>query len=157
MPTCNTEQCTKAAQIVQADLRPLGIALDVRELSEAALFEKVSDPTEPWDIAPAGWFADYADPSNFISTLFDSRDPEGANFGHFDDSAWDRRMRAAAALGGNARLRAYGRLDAELARGPAPIAPFSNTTARDLFSARIGCQTYQPLYGIDLATLCVRH
>jgi hypothetical protein len=32
----------------------------------------------------------------------------------------------------------------------------ANTTARDLFSARIGCQTYQPLYGVDLAALCVR-
>ena len=32
----------------------------------------------------------------------------------------------------------------------------TDTTASDLFSARIGCQTYQPLYGIDLATLCVR-
>jgi len=66
-------------------------------------------------------------------------------------------MRAAATLGGDPRLRAYGRLDAEIARDSAPIAPFSNPTAHDLFSARIGCQAYQPLYGIDLATLCVRH
>jgi hypothetical protein len=27
---------------------------------------------------------------------------------------------------------------------------------RDLFSARIGCQHYQPLSGIDLATLCIK-
>jgi hypothetical protein len=27
----------------------------------------------------------------------------------------------------------------------------------DFFSARIGCQLYQPVYGIDLAALCVRH
>jgi hypothetical protein len=26
---------------------------------------------------------------------------------------------------------------------------------RDLFSARIGCQIYQPVYGIDLAALCL--
>ncbi|HVN12326.1 MAG TPA: hypothetical protein VMT69_09540 [Kineosporiaceae bacterium] len=25
-----------------------------------------------------------------------------------------------------------------------------------LFSARIGCQLYQPMYGIDLAALCLR-
>jgi YVTN family beta-propeller protein len=156
MLTCNTEQCTKAAQIVQADLRPLGIALDVRQMSITAMFAKLGDPAEPWDIATSYWTTDYADPSDFVSTLFESRDPKGANFGHFRDPAWDRRMRVAAALGGNARLRAYGRLDAEIARGPAPIAPFSNTTSSDLFSSRIGCQTYQPLYGIDLTTLCVR-
>ena len=91
MFTCNVEQCTKAAQIVQTDLRPLGITLDVRELSEAALFEKLHDPAEPWDIAPVGWFADYADPSNFVSALFDSRDPEGANWGRYHAPAWDRR------------------------------------------------------------------
>ena len=28
--------------------------------------------------------------------------------------------------------------------------------ARDLFSARMGCQIYQPQYGMDLAALCVR-
>jgi YVTN family beta-propeller protein len=156
MLTCNTEQCTKAAQIVQANLRPLGIALDVRQFSITIMFQKLRDPAEPWDISISVWVANYADPSDFVSTLFDSRDPKETNNGRFHDPAWDRRMRAAAALGGNARLRAYGRLDAQIARGPAPIAPFANTIARDLFSARISCQTYQPLYGIDLTTLCVR-
>jgi ABC-type oligopeptide transport system substrate-binding subunit len=116
----------------------------------------VNTASKARDIWTSAWFADYADPSNFISTLFDSGDPEQANFGRFHDPGWDRRMRAAAALGGSARLRAYGRLDAAIARGSAPIAPYSNVTASELFSRRIGCQTYQPLYGIDLATLCVR-
>jgi hypothetical protein len=29
-------------------------------------------------------------------------------------------------------------------------------TAHDFFSTRIGGQTYQPLYGMDLAALCRR-
>jgi hypothetical protein len=33
---------------------------------------------------------------------------------------------------------------------------FANETARDFFSARVGCQIYQPVYGIDLAALCIR-
>jgi hypothetical protein len=28
---------------------------------------------------------------------------------------------------------------------------------RALLSARIGCQIYQPISGIDLAALCIRH
>jgi hypothetical protein len=28
--------------------------------------------------------------------------------------------------------------------------------SRDFFSARSGCQVYQPVYGIDLAALCLR-
>jgi YVTN family beta-propeller protein len=156
MLTCNVEQCTKAAQVVQADLRPLGIFLEVHQLSISAMFDKLANPAEHWDIATAGWLADFADPSDFVNALFDSRNQGAGNYGHFDDPAWDRRLRAAAALTGNARLRAYGRLDAEITRGPAPIAPFSNSIASGLFSTRVGCQTYQPLFGIDLATLCVR-
>ena len=28
--------------------------------------------------------------------------------------------------------------------------------SHDFFSARMGCQVYQPVYGIDLAALCIR-
>ena len=27
----------------------------------------------------------------------------------------------------------------------------------DFFSARMGCQVYQPVYGIDIAALCIKH
>ena len=51
--------------------------------------------------------------------------------------------------------RAYGRLDEELAgddrRGRLGIGTF-----RDFFSARVGCQVYQPIYGMDLGRLCLR-
>ena len=38
----------------------------------------------------------------------------------------------------------------------APFAPSSSQTATDFFSARMGCQVEDPVYGIDLAALCVR-
>jgi len=28
--------------------------------------------------------------------------------------------------------------------------------SRDFFSARIGCQTYSPAFGMDLAQLCIK-
>jgi hypothetical protein len=33
---------------------------------------------------------------------------------------------------------------------------YASATSRDFFSARMGCQTFQPVYGIDLAALCTR-
>jgi hypothetical protein len=36
------------------------------------------------------------------------------------------------------------------------VAPFATDASRDFFSARIGCQVYQPVYGMDLAALCLR-
>jgi hypothetical protein len=57
---------------------------------------------------------------------------------------------------GPARDTAYATLDADLARNAAPMAALGVWPYRDLFSPRIGCQKYQPLYGIDLAALCVK-
>ena len=78
------------------------------------------------------------------------------NFARFDDPAFGRRLAAAAELSGPSRYIAYGRLDLDLTRGPAPMAAFGNESAHDFFSARIGCQVYNPIYGMDLAALCIR-
>ena len=43
-----------------------------------------------------------------------------------------------------------------MVRDGAPWAVFGNETSHDFFSARIGCQVYQPVYGIDLGALCIR-
>ena len=45
-------------------------------------------------------------------------------------------------------------MEADLVRNGAPWAAFANSVRYDLFSARVGCQVYQPVYGMDLATLC---
>jgi hypothetical protein len=38
----------------------------------------------------------------------------------------------------------------------APWAAWSNQTNYDFFSSRIGCQLWEPSYGMDLAQLCIR-
>ena len=47
-------------------------------------------------------------------------------------------------------------IDIDLATRVAPVVAFADVTARDFFSARIGCHTYQPFYGMDLGALCIR-
>jgi len=59
-------------------------------------------------------------------------------------------------LSGPSRYRAYRQLQLELERDLVPAAAFATDASRDFFSARIGCQLYQPVYGIDLAALCLR-
>ena len=61
-----------------------------------------------------------------------------------------------ASLFGRRRYLAYGGLDLALARDAAPWAAFGNPARQDFFSARIGCQVYQPLYEMDFAALCLR-
>ena len=36
------------------------------------------------------------------------------------------------------------------------MVPLPSATNDYLFSARMGCQTIHPIYGIDLAALCMR-
>ena len=37
-----------------------------------------------------------------------------------------------------------------------PRIDFANAIQQDFFSARIGCQLYQPMVGMDLGALCIR-
>ncbi|MGZ4201805.1 MAG: ABC transporter substrate-binding protein [Thermoleophilaceae bacterium] len=154
--TCNLTQCVEAAQILAANLRPLGIAVTIHQFPIVKLFAKLTTPGEPWDIGASAYIADYGDPSSFVSVLFDPGYPGGSDIGSFSEPVWTRRIHTAAGLAGPARLAAYGRIDTAIARTAAPIAAFADTVDNELFSARMGCQSYQPLYGMDLAALCVR-
>jgi hypothetical protein len=67
----------------------------------------------------------------------------------------ERKLARAARLSGLKRYLTYGKLDLDLARDAAPLAAYGNATSDDLFSARIGCQTYG-FYDMDIAALCLR-
>ena len=145
------------AQIVQSDLAKIGIDVDIQALSVTDKFKR--EFRGDWDLAPTGWTPDFDDPSDVLNALLRGSHLPPAltvNFAHFDDPAYNRRLDAAARLIGPARYTAYAKLDADLAGNAAPMAAFGVWPNRDLFSARIGCQNYQPLYGIDLAALCVK-
>jgi hypothetical protein len=49
----------------------------------------------------------------------------------------------------------YARLGADLARNAAPLVALGKLFRPELFSARMGCQTYG-VYGVDLAALCIK-
>ncbi len=74
----------------------------------------------------------------------------------FGDATFDRRIAAASRLGGDARLQAYAELDRDLAEKAAPQATFASEEVSYFLSARMGCQVLHPIYGLDLASLCIR-
>jgi YVTN family beta-propeller protein len=151
--TCDLPGCSRHGQILRSNLSAIGIDLEVREFSIPEHFERLRRPDEPFDIAYMNWFFDYADPFSYINLQFAD---EGLSFGFFEDRHWQRRMDAVARLSGNTRIRAYAKLDRELAAEAAPAAPFATGTTTYLLSARMGCQVLHPIYGLDLAALCVR-
>jgi YVTN family beta-propeller protein len=142
------------AEIVKSNLEAIGMDVDIRTFTSFDVFQP---PNEPWDIALISWYADRPDPIDYLQH-FDSRliQPEGPNLGRFSDPDYDRRLDAANRLTGAERYIAFGRLDAHVIRTGAPVAAFSNEAQHSFFSDRVGCQIHNPVWGIDLAALCIR-
>lgn len=149
--TCNISPCDQQAQIIKTNLANIGIRVEVKAFTDATLYTKTATPGEPFDLAYASWLPDYLDPGAVLNVLLEG----GVIIPTFDDPAYRARLAAAARRTGAERYLTYARLDADLTRNAAPFVAFGNASSHDLFSARIGCQTYG-VYGMDLAALCIR-
>ena len=142
----------EAAQVIATELAAIGLDVHVHCMPGDEMWARILRRNEPWDMVIDGWSADYNDPGDFLDNL---ESDGGFNVSHFQNAAVSRELRAASRLSGVRRAQAYARIDQRLVRVAAPWIAFANENAHDFFSARMGCQLYQPVYGIDLAALCV--
>jgi hypothetical protein len=78
------------------------------------------------------------------------------NVAYFNDPKYNAKMTAASRLAGSARYSAYGNLDVDIMKNAAPWAPRNNFNNRILLSKRVGCFTYNAIYGTDLAAACIK-
>jgi peptide/nickel transport system substrate-binding protein len=157
--TCNSQPCPDRAAIIQQELKPIGINVQIKEFDRGVQFTKEGTKGEPFDIADEGWIADYYDAYDFLNVLLDgSNIPEtgGNNFSFFNDPSFNKRMQDANQLTGEERDKTYGQIATDLAKGPAPWASRSTGTNIDFFGSRIGCQVNQGSYGFALNTFCIR-
>jgi hypothetical protein len=92
------------------------------------------------------------DPADFLGNALLGR----SYVPSFVDLAYRRKVAAAERLSGPRRYLAFGKLDANVVRKDAPWAAYLNVVFNDFFSARMGCQVFQPVYDMDLAALCIR-
>ena len=157
MYTPNLSPWREEAQIVRRNLAPLGIDVQVKEFPIANYFTRVTRQDEPFDLAVGGYGSGTPDPVLFLAFLFDVPSYVPTNISHFHEATVSRKLEALAKLSGAKRYRAAGRLALELQRDLVPAAAFATTASRDFFSARVGCQVYHPLWGMDLAALCLRN
>ena len=138
-------------QIIKTDLAAIGIRVEVKAFPSATLFARIAMRGEPFDLAWDGWLPDYLDPAAMLNSLLE----DSTVLPTFEDATYRARLVAASRLTGAERYLTYARLDADLARNAAPLVALGELSGPDLFSARIGCQTYG-VYGIDLAALCIK-
>ena len=128
--TCSEVFCVGPAQIVQQNLKKIGISVRIRTFPTAVQFEKMATRGEPFDIGRIWLGAGYSDPAQFVS-IFDGRYvgghfPATVNFSRFDSPMYNALLDRAGKLKGPARYRAYGDLDVQLARDAAPAIPYAN-------------------------------
>jgi len=153
--TCNTPTCAATAAITRRNLAEIGLDVTVNQFPRDIQLQKQSQPGEPYDIAFERWIADYPDPANFIDGLL--QPGALANFSHFSDAKYVRRIDAASRLVGPARVQTYGSLDLELASRAAPLAALLYDNNRFFVSKRIGCVVYNSAtFELNLAALCPR-
>jgi ABC-type transport system substrate-binding protein len=143
------------AQIVKADLRRIGIDVQIDQFPLSGYFDHIGTPGAPFDLAVVGWYFGNTDPAVSLGVLAGTL--QDGNFSYFEDPRFKREFHADNELSGPQRYRAFAQLELKLERDYAPAAAFTVDASRDFFSARMGCQLYQPVYGMDLASLCVRN
>ncbi len=148
------------AQVIKLNLAAIGIDVNVKSLTFAALINTVGHTNEAYDMVLIGWGADYADPQDFINITLSAKNitpSNNINLAQFDDPKFQARMAAAAKLAGAGRTAAYAKLDADIMRVAAPWAPVANRVARELVSSRVGCYVAQSVFPqLDLAAVCLK-
>jgi ABC-type oligopeptide transport system substrate-binding subunit len=149
-----------STQVIQANLKRIGISVEPKIFTFAVLIEKTGTRGEPFDMFLIGWFADYPDPYDFINVLLHGRtisEKNNINTAYWNDPVYNRKMDAAARLTGDARYRAYGSLDVDITRNASPFVVVMNTTSREFVSSRVGCYQYQPAWGLmNLTLTCLK-
>ncbi len=151
--TCNAAQCVGTANVIRDNLAQIGIDVVIHSFPRFQQIAKEMTAGEPYDLFWEGWGADYPDASTFFDTVIKTGTPN--NFAHYTSATTDARSTRPTRRRSPHATALWAALDRDLAAGDAPIAPALNGTARDLFSARMGCQVFNPVFGMDLARLCV--
>ena len=106
MYTTNDQLGINTGQLVQANLKAIGLDVEVKPFTFAVLIDKAGTRGDPVDITSIGWFADYPDPYDFINILLYGRTiaaKNNVNLSYFDQPAYQRQMDTAARLAGDCR------------------------------------------------------
>ena len=148
----NNPQAVAQAQVLDFNLRQIGIDLQAKYYDTDEVNRRIAIPGEPYDLHLYAWGADYTDPAGFLVPLLD---PEGVGGLHLEDPLLARKLDAANRLRGDARLAALTELEVELMRDKPPLAAFGHSAQRVLLSRSVGCVVFHPVYfGPNLTTVC---
>jgi peptide/nickel transport system substrate-binding protein len=154
----NRSPSPQVCQLVQSNLRAIGLNIDVRLHRSCVPPCGPSRRGETFDLSLERHHMGYFDPSNFTQ-LIDGRTiraTDNTNVSYFNSPAYNRKIARAARLSGPPRYRAFSALGHDLMRNAAPIAVYGVPNERHYVSARTSCYHHHPVYGWDLPAICLR-
>jgi ABC-type transport system substrate-binding protein len=156
---CGSQSCVDRALVVAQALRKIGLRVYVKTSPGGSQLTLAAVRGTKFDITDVITRPDYGDPYALVDKLLDSRSIRSVgntNLAYFASPKLNHEIDAAQQLTGVARDRAYGRLGLEVEQTSAPLAAYAVLNARVFLSQRVDCVRYQPVYGLDLAGLCLR-
>jgi peptide/nickel transport system substrate-binding protein/oligopeptide transport system substrate-binding protein len=146
--TASGDRYLKVAQGVQADLKAVGIAAQLKPAEMGQYLEAIHAPdTTP--IFYAGWYPDFPDPGNFLEPLFHSRNISSeysTNSSFLSAPEVDRLLDQGASMpAGEERLEVYRKAQAAIME-EAPWAPLYVEIESRLRQPTVGGLTIHPVW-----------
>ena len=137
------------------NLEKIGLKVDVKTFPPPAYFDQIDKSWAPPSTSrPSTGRSDYIDPYQYTNPLIDGRHHGGRSLSRFDSPRYNRLLRRAARLRGQARYQAYADPDLRLSRDAAPFLIIGYWSEPTFVSNRVGCLDLRPYP--DLAALCLK-
>jgi peptide/nickel transport system substrate-binding protein len=138
------------AQVFQYNLQQAGFKVQLEPIaSRSQYFDTIGTRGADFDVASAGWCADYNDPFDWFNVLLDGKliqEKNNVNLAYFNNASLNKKLDAASKLQGDARYAAYQKLDVDVTKNYAPWATVFILNSRFLVSARASNVIYSPYF-----------
>ena len=147
----NVDPFPKLAQAVQADLKAIGIDVEIKLMDKATYWDFISLKKSHAGIGLSDWYQDFPDPSDWIGPLFikASAVDGGANSSFW----WDQRVedlydQAVNELDPEARIDMYSQMQ-DIIMDEAPTAPLFQPVWNGMYGENVGGYYYHVVWNLN--------
>jgi peptide/nickel transport system substrate-binding protein len=156
----NTPTAVAQEGIVRYNMDQMGCTTSVKEFGGFAIYTAAGVKGADYDMVFGAWNADYPDAYDFFDILLDGDNIHASNnnnLAYLNNAALNKAIDAANTLTGDARAKAFGKLDISTSKNLAPWVPIDNRSQRDFIGPNVAGYIFQPAYAtMDLGTLYLK-
>jgi peptide/nickel transport system substrate-binding protein len=131
---------TARAQVIEYNLKQIGFDTKDKPVPGGLYYKTLGTKGADFDVAYAGWCADFFDPFDYINVNLDGRsiqDANNVNFAYLNSPKLNAAMDKAASLSGAPRAAAYQKLDLTIMRDYAPWVSYNNLNSVFFIAPRV--------------------